>query len=185
MSKLIILTGLSFAGKTTLGKEIIKKFDFESVDVDITKEQLFDKGLRDDNLTHEQWVKIYDETDRQIEKYLKEGKSVVDDSRNFRKFERTHAKEIADKCGSGFITIYVNTPKEVVKQRLHINRANQMRHDVEDKDFEEILSIFEPPTEDENALTLKHGEDINDWLEKHSSQLKVEEEAEKLNEYLH
>src|SRR5258708_6296326 len=93
---LYILCGLSFAGKTTVGKAFVKEFGYETVDVDVAKENLYGKGLKDDDLAHEQWVKIYDETDKQIEKFLKEGKSVIDDSRNFRKFERTHAREIAE-----------------------------------------------------------------------------------------
>ena len=122
---LYILCGLSFAGKTTLGKAFVKKFGYETVDVDVTKENLYSKGLKDDDLTHDQWVKIYDETDREIEKYLKEGKSVLDDSRNFRKFERTHARKIAEKCNSDFVTIYVKTPEEVVRQRWIENKKNQ------------------------------------------------------------
>jgi predicted kinase len=58
----------------------------------VTKDKLYGVGLKDDDLTHEQWVKIYAETDKQIEKYLHAGKSVVDDSRNFSKSERVHAK---------------------------------------------------------------------------------------------
>jgi len=166
MNKLIIICGLSFAGKTTLGKAITKRFGNETVDVDVTKEKLYGPGLKDDDLTHEQWVKIYDETDKQIEKYLNEGKSVIDDSRNFRKFERVHAKEIAKKCGSGFITIYVNTPEEIVRQRLIENRRNQTRLDVEDKDFEEIVQVFEPPTVDENPMVFSQTDNIDEWISK-------------------
>jgi predicted kinase len=84
-TKLIIICGLAYVGKTTLGKAIIKRLGYETVDVDVTKEQLYGKDFNNDDLTPEQWVEIYNESDKQIENYLKEGKSVVDESRNFSK----------------------------------------------------------------------------------------------------
>src|ERR1051326_2163897 len=83
MSRFIVLCGKPFAGKTTLGKAIIEKFSHETVDVDVTKDNLYGLGLKDDDVTHEQWVSIYEETDKQIEAYLQDGRSIVDDSRNF------------------------------------------------------------------------------------------------------
>src|SRR5262245_6082473 len=83
MSILIILCGQPYAGKTTLGQAIVEKFGYAAVDVDVTKEHFYGQGLKDDDLSHEQWVRIYEETDQQIADYLQGGRSVVDDSRNF------------------------------------------------------------------------------------------------------
>ena len=163
-TKLIIICGLAYAGKTTLGKAVVKRSGYATVDVDVTKEQLYGKGFNDDDLTPEQWVKIYNETDKQIENYLKEGKSVVDESRNFSKSERVNAKEIAKKCGSDFILVYVNTPEKIVRQRHIENRENPTRHDVKDKDFEEIIKNFEPPTVDENPIIFNQTDNISQWI---------------------
>jgi predicted kinase len=171
MSKLIILSGKPYAGKTTLGKTIVQQFGYETVDVDVTKEHLYGLGLKDDDLTHEQWIHIYDETDKQIATYLKEGKSVIDDSRNFRKFERVHAKAIADQCAAGFVTIYVNTPEEMLRERLLDNRLHPTRHDLEDQDFEELLTLFEPPTEDEHPLLFNGRDGLEEWIAGHASEL--------------
>jgi formylglycine-generating enzyme required for sulfatase activity len=137
MSTLIILCGQPYAGKTTLGRAIVEKSGYENVDVDVTKDHLHGLGLNDDDLTHEQWVRIYEETDRQITDYLHAGRSVVDDSRNFRKFERVSAKAIAERCDAHFVTIYVKTPEEILRQRLHENRINPTRHDIEDQENEQ------------------------------------------------
>jgi predicted kinase len=161
---LYIISGLSFAGKTYLCNILVKKFGFETVDVDVTKENMYGKGLKDDDLTHEQWVKIYDATDKQIEKYLNDGKSVLDASRNFRKLERMNAKKIAERSGADFIIIYVKTPEDVVRQRWVENRRKQTRHDVEDNNFEEIINFFEPPSFDENPVILNYGDDIEKWI---------------------
>jgi len=37
MSKLVIICGISFAGKSTLGEAIAKRFDYAQVDVDDMK----------------------------------------------------------------------------------------------------------------------------------------------------
>lgn len=161
---LYIISGLSFVGKTYLCNILVKKFGYETVDVDVTKKNIYGKGLRDDDLTHEQWVKIYDATDKQIEKSLKDGKNVLDASRNFRKSERINAKNIAEKSGARFIVIYVKTPEEVVRQRWVENRRKQTRHDIEDKNFEEIINFFEPPSSDENPIILTYGDDLEQWI---------------------
>jgi predicted kinase len=171
MGTLIILCGQPYAGKTTLGRAVVARFRFETVDVDVTKEQLYGLGLDDDDLTHEQWVRIYEDTDRQTAGYLQAGSSVVDDSRNFRKFERVHAKAIADRCAADFVTIYVKTPEAVLRHRLHENRKNPTRHDIEDNVFEEFLTLFEPPTEEEHPLTFNCGDGIEEWISTHSGQL--------------
>ena len=171
MSTFIILCGQPYAGKTTFGRAIVDKFGHEIVDVDVTKEHLYGLGLKDDDLTHEQWVKIYEETDRQIADYLQGGRSVVDDSRNFRKFERVHAKAIVDRCAAHLVTIYVRTPEAVLRQRLVDNRRLPTRHDIDDQVFEQFLSLFEPPTEDEHPLVFNCGDDLEAWLTNHSADL--------------
>jgi predicted kinase len=171
MSTLVILCGEPYAGKTTLGQALIQKFGYASVDVDVTKERLYGLGLEDEDLTHDQWVGIYEQTDQQIADYLQAGHHVVDDSRNFRKFERVHAKAIADGCQAHFVTIYVNTPEAILRQRLHDNRRHPTRHDLPDQEFEHLLTLFEPPTEDEQPLVFPCGESLDEWMDRHAAEL--------------
>ena len=171
MSTLIILCGQPYAGKTTLGRAIVDKFGYETVDVDVTKEHLYGLGLKDDDLTHEQWVKIYEETDQQIADYLQAGRNVVDDSRNFRNFERIHAKAIVDRCAAALVTIYVRAPEAVLRQRLEDNRKHPTRHDIDDQVFEQFLTLFEPPSEDEHPLVFNCGDDLEEWITNHSAAL--------------
>lgn len=164
MSKLIIICGLSFSGKSTLGNAIAKQFGHKVVDVDETKTQLFGLGVLDKDLSHEQWVKIYDETDKQMEKYVMSGESVIDASRNFRKAEREKVGEIAKKSGAELVTVYIDTPEEIVHERMLENRTSQVRKDITDKDFEEILQVMEVPAEDENTLVFHYDEDVSSWI---------------------
>ena len=167
-NKLIIVCGLSFSGKSTLGKAISERFDYRQVDVDETKFNLYGLNIKDDNLSHKQWTRIYKETDKQIMTYLKSGNSVVDASRNFRKAERNQIKKLANKMNIKVLTIYVNTPESIVSQRWTKNRKKQTRRDVTNKDFEEIISVMEPPTTDEKALIFNHKDNINHWLTKYA-----------------
>jgi nicotinamide riboside kinase len=55
MCKLLIICGLSFAGKSTLGNAIAKRFGHDQVDVDVTKVRLYGENARDDQLTQSDW----------------------------------------------------------------------------------------------------------------------------------
>ena len=169
MNKLIIICGISFAGKSTLGKTIAQQFGYAQVDVDDVKFRLYGPDIKDEDLSHADWVRVYAETDKLIECYLKTGKTVIDASRNFSKRERQLARHIAAKVGTEIVTIFVDTPEAIARQRLLENRKKQARRDVTDKDFEEILQVIEPPTADENPFVFRYGDQIESWISKNIS----------------
>jgi predicted kinase len=146
MNKLFIICGISFSGKSTLGKKITQRFGYAEVDVDEMKCDLYGPNIQDEDLSHTDWIRVYAETDKRIEHYLQTGKTVIDASRNFRKGERQLARQIATKLKVEVVTIFIDTPKDVACQRLLENRKKPSRRDVTDKDFEEILQVIEPPT---------------------------------------
>jgi len=132
--------------------------------VDETLFDLYGPGINDEELKPEQWTRIYSETDDRIVDHLRNGDSVVDASRNFRKDERNRAREIAEGVRAGISLIYVNTPESLVRQRRVENRITQARRDVSDKDFEDIIRVMEPPTTDEKALVFHHNDNIPSWI---------------------
>jgi predicted kinase len=81
---LVVVCGLSFAGKTTLGKGLARRFNYKEVDVDVTRVRLYGVRFEENELDQDAWNRIYDETDREIAHYLQSGTSVMDASRNFR-----------------------------------------------------------------------------------------------------
>jgi predicted kinase len=172
-NKLLIICGLSFAGKSTLGKAITERFGYEEVDVDVTKFKLFGQRIKDEELHPDDWIRVYAETDKLIEDMLKSGKAVVDASRNFSRTERKITRSIADKVGVPIITIYIDTPEEIVRQRLFENRRTYLRRDVTDNDFEDVIRSMEPPAADENPLIFHYRDEIHSWLSKNSAKLDV------------
>jgi predicted kinase len=165
MPKLIIICGISFAGKSTLGTAIAGRFDYEHVDVDDTKFSLYGPDIRDEDLSRADWQHVYDRTYRLIRDYLRAGRSVVDGSGNFRRSERQTVRGLADPTGGETVTIFVDTPAHIARQRLLANRDTQTRLDVTDDDFEHILRVWEPPSPDEHAVVFRHGDDVEAWMD--------------------
>jgi predicted kinase len=166
---LVIVCGLSFAGKTTLADALCRRFGCSQVDVDVTKSALCGGEVTDEEVGPEQWDLIYSQTDREIEGHLGHGRTVVDASRNFRRAERDHARQIASTMQARSVLIYVDTPEPIARQRWNVNKANPTRRNVSDRGFREIISAMEPPGPDEAALLFHHDDNIADWLSCHSA----------------
>jgi predicted kinase len=161
---LLVVCGLPFAGKTTLEQELRRWFELAHVDVDDTKRELFGPAVRDKELSRADWERIFAETDDRIARYLRAGRSVVDASRNFRRAERDHARGIAAENRAKAVTIFVDTPVELVRRRLAENRLTRTRQDLTDEEFEHLLRLFDPPAPDEQPIVLAHGEDLTRWI---------------------
>lgn len=170
-NKFLIICGLSFAGKSTLAKAIITQLGYEGVDVDETKELVYGTGIQDADLKPEDWVRIYTETDQLIERYLRSGKSVVDASRNFSRAEREVARSIADRFGVALLTVYIDTPEEMVRQRLLENRRKPSRRDVTDADFDDVIRAMQPPAAAENTLIFHYSDEIAAWIYENAKKL--------------
>lgn len=176
-NKLIIVCGLSFAGKSTLADAICASFGYLQVDVDETRTDLYGSDVHDEDLEPEEWTRIYTETDNRILTHLRSGESVVDASRNFRQAEREHARTLAVRMKVEVVIVYLDTPEAIVRQRWAENRIKKTRRDVSDKGFEEIISVTEPPTDAEKAIVFKHDESIERWLQKHANDLGWEQDT--------
>ena len=167
-STLIVICGLSFSGKSTLATAITRKLGYEEIDVDDVGAKLYKLNINDERLKDLDWDRVYDEADRQIEARLRSGATVVDASRNFTKQERDRAQEVAKRSNGQLVTIFVDTPVEIARQRRLSNKTSQSRRDITDKQFEEIVQVMQPPTEDERALVFRHGDKIDSWINENS-----------------
>ena len=165
MNKLYILCGIPFSGKTTLAKAIEKEMGYVRVDLDEVKFEMYSKDALDVDLKQEDWDRVYQEMYKRIESLLRQGKTVIHDTGNFTRHERTLVKQIAEKVGGVEIyTIFVDTPYEIARQRLLTNRRKGKRFDVSDKDFETTVREMETPGPDENTLVYKYNTPINEWI---------------------
>jgi predicted kinase len=140
------------------------RFGFAHVDVDDTKQELFGSSVIDANLSHSDWNRVYSATDKLIESHLRDGKSVVDASRNFKKHERKAARRTAESLGAEMVTILVDTAEAIARRRLLENRQTKLRRDVSDQDFEQILTGIERPSNDEFPLVFREDDRIDSWI---------------------
>lgn len=166
-NKLYILCGIPFSGKSTLAQKIVSMLGFVRIDLDEIKFEIFGENITDDQIDQSGWDKVYQEIYRKIKQDLINGETVIYDTGNFTKHERELAKKIADDLGLVSITIYVDIPQEVARQRLLQNRQTKVRFDVSDTDFEGTIKEMEIPSPDETHLVYHGDEDVDVWINRY------------------
>jgi predicted kinase len=169
MATLIVICGLSFSGKSTLAKAITARLGYEEIDVDTVGATLYGLDINDERLKELDWDRVYEEADKIIERRLKSGATVVDASRNFTKKERDSAHQLAKRSDAHFITIFVDTPEEVTRNRRLVNKRSRARRDITDEQFDEIVHVMQPPTEDEHPLVFHHDDQLDSWVDRNAT----------------
>lgn len=167
MNRLYIFCGIPFSGKSFIARKVAKQFNYKVVDLDEVKFELFGKDIVDENIDQQGWDKIYLKMYRKIEELLKNGYTVIHDTGNFTKYERDLVKKIADKLNLETITVFINIPIEVAKNRLLENRRTCERFDVADEAFASCVKEMEPPGDNEKHIVFKPKDDLEIWISKY------------------
>jgi predicted kinase len=161
-----IMVGLPFSGKTNLAKTMEKKLGFARVSIDDIKFEKGYKGVSDDGVPDEVWKDIFNESDRRVIEYLKQGKSVLNETAWTTKEWRERARKLAETKGFSTKIIYVKIKVEEARERLIKNRKTGKRFDVSDKIFNEAVEEFEEPTKDENVIIYEGKKPIEEWIQR-------------------
>lgn len=163
-----ILSGMSFAGKSVLARQISRAKHMEIVDPD---EVAHEKGLglHGEFLSDAIWREIHHEAEDRAKRVLRSGKSLVYDTTAFNKEQRDHLREIAQACGATPIVIIVSISKEEAFKRWHENNRTKQRALVHLEDFQMCADTFTFPQKDEDFLVYHTGEEISLWIEKNLS----------------
>lgn len=164
IGKLYIFCGLPFSGKTTFAKKLAEKKHWVRVDIDEIKGEHGFGSISDDEITHEEWVSIFNDMNNRIRTYLKEGKTVISDISNLEKSDRDDLRKIAEEVGSTTRVVYINTPVEVARQRWLRNRETNSRFDLTENVIGEAINSLQVPTTEENVIILDYMETREDWM---------------------
>jgi predicted kinase len=165
MNKLYIFCGIPFSGKTAIASKLEQKLGFVRIDLDDIKFSLFGKNIRDEQIDQDSWNKIYQKMYEEIEDKLKQGKTVINDTGNFTKHERSLVKNIADKLNLETVEVFIDTPKEIAEQRWLENKKTNIRFDISEKAFNSTLTEMEPPT-GKSVVIYKYPQPIDEWITK-------------------
>jgi predicted kinase len=158
---LYILCGIPYAGKSTLTKELAKRYGFKITSMDdIMEEKKMDSGT----MTQDDWNEAYSEGYERLKKNLKEGYSTILDLGNLKRSERNTARSIAESLGVSHQLIYINTPVEKIMKRRLRNQETKERGHLEEASMKRALDMFQEPTEDENPITYNQEMDLGRWI---------------------
>lgn len=161
--RLYILCGLPFSGKSTVARELTRRFGLVHVEIDrINSER--GVGFGGTPISQQEWIATYSESFQQLERCLSDGQSVVYDATNFTRQQRDRLRRIAGRFRARAVVIHLDLPDEATR-RWQANRQSGARYDVRDEDFTHVADNFEPSTDDEEAIGYDGQTPLDEWLE--------------------
>jgi predicted kinase len=156
--RLYVLTGLPFAGKTTLGKAIAKSKKIPIVDL---SDIICEKGLSGKDIAGSQFAQMDEEAGRRASGYLQKSTDVVYDITPFTKTRRDRIRSLANENEARFILIFVDIPREETLRRYR--KQNNRKHLAHENNVMYVTAHFEAPTEEEH-IVFHAGENIHEWV---------------------
>lgn len=160
--RLILLCGVSFAGKSTAAQAIRADVGAVVVSLDAINER---RGLRGgDGIPVEQWQRTHRLAAQEVRGSLSRGDTVVVDDTSSLRFLRDRWRTVASGAGAPFTLVFVQLDRAEVLARCARNRDSGARHDVVDAVLAEHLDRFEPPEQDEDAVAVRADDDLGRWV---------------------
>jgi predicted kinase len=121
---MIIVTGTSATGKTTLSKQLESKFNLPLINKDEIKELLFDcLGTKDEEWAVRLGVTSFELSYLIVEKLCQTGKSFIVEGNFEDKFASKVFSDLRDKYNYKILQLYCHAPDEVLYKR-YIERDN-------------------------------------------------------------
>jgi predicted kinase len=153
MSRMWILCGLSFSGKSTLARRLATEHGAEVVSLDAINEER-GVGHGGDGLPVSVWGETLDLALKRVDDLLASGRDVVMDDTACYRWMRDRFREVAARRGAEVKLLFLDTPlAEIARRRA----AATDRRGITDAVFDEHLRTFERPGEDEGAEVVLPG----------------------------
>lgn len=165
MPHLLVLCGLPFSGKSTLGRALAERLGAIHVEVDRLHADVAD-ALEGRRIERQEWIAAYQAAYREVEAALSDGRVVVFDAVSYRRVQRDRVRRIANRFGVPMTIVYLDVDPDQARARLEANRRAPLRVNVPDVDFEEVASGMQPPMDDEPHIRYRPDEPIFDWIDR-------------------
>jgi predicted kinase len=165
--KLFILCGEAFSGKSTLAKEISKRYEAKIVGRDeiyFAVEKLLALEETPDEDDIDLWNQLLPLAIQGTKNQLLLGNSVVFDDNCLKLEQRDKLRSLAEELSIDNVLIFLDIPKEILRMRKEANKISKERHDVPSAWLDEDSESFERPTENENPIVYKEGTQLEDIL---------------------
>ena len=165
----IALSGLPFAGKSTLARAIAAAQGRSLIEVD----RLIDHGAVPvgEAVPDRVWIAAYRVAEARLRKELAAGRRMVYDGVNFRWVQREKLRRMAREFGQRVLVVQVTTPIDVNLARQRANDQHLTRPAVDAATFTMVGARFEPPREGEWAVEYDGREPVAVWLERTTREL--------------
>ena len=167
MKNLLLICGYSFSGKSTLANKIAKELsETEIISLDkINQERGFDISK---DISIENWEQTHQIAIERIKSSIDKN-LLIDDTNMFKK-HRVRFAEAGISVGYVPITIFIDTPKEVVLKR-YMDYKETDRHVPPKEAFEFVLENFEAPVPEENVINFQYNSKFNKFISELRSRL--------------
>lgn len=158
----IALSGLPFAGKSTLARALAAALGVTLIEVD----QLIEgrEGLPSGPIPDRLWFAAYRRAEVLVRAELTVGRRVIYDGVNFRWVQREKLRRIAAEFGQRVVVVHITTPIAANLARQRANRILQTRPNVDAETFAMVEGRFEPPRPGEWAVSYDGSESFASWF---------------------
>ena len=159
---LYLLCGLSFAGKSTLAREMTCRAGLVLVSLDaINAARGLAGGL---GVPAAEWAVSHRIALARTAEELARGRSVIVDDTNCFRFLRDDYREVAARHGATVMVVYLPVPAALLRARRSANDESAERPRIADEVFLDLARKFEPPGADEATLLFPSGADPARWV---------------------
>jgi len=160
--QLVLLCGVSFAGKSTVAAVLAEQLGAQVVSLDAVNAE---RGLSSgQGIPVEEWERTHGIAGDRVRSALAAGRVVVVDDTSSLRSLRDRWREVAQQAGAGFTLVWVRVDRAEMARRLQANRSAPTRHDVVDSVLTQFLADFEAPTEAEGAVELLSDDRLSDQV---------------------
>lgn len=161
---LYLMLGYPGAGKTSVAEKIAQASGAVHLNSDWFRLHMY----KNPTFSQEEHDSLYGNLDYLCELILSTGKSVIYDA-NLNRFEHRKEKyDIADKIGAKVKLVFVNTDKDIAKQRATVeadkNPAHRPFGNMASKTFERLTSEIELPRPSEPTIKIDGGKFTDDEI---------------------